>query len=116
MAVVRGAGTGARAQLADATRVLVCPSRGDLQRSWTESFVAHSPIGYQGGAVVCLSAAEQDATVALPVATLAKVRAGAGGACSRNQPCAGAQGRLEELDLSGWWPGEALRHNVTRSR
>ena len=73
MAVVRGAGTGARAQLADATRVLVCPSRGDLQRSWTESFVAHSPFGYLGGAVVCLSAraAEQDATVALPVATLA---------------------------------------------
>ena len=112
MAVVRGAGTGARAQLVDATRVLVCPSRGDLQRSWTESFVADSPFGYLGGAVVCLSAAEQD-TVALLVATLAKVRAGAGGACSRNQPCAGVQGRLEELDLSGWWLGEALRHNVT---
>ena len=33
--------------------------------------IAHSPFGYLGGAVVCLSAAEQDATVALPVATLA---------------------------------------------
>ena len=65
-------------------------SRGDLQRSWTESFVADSPFGYLGGAVVCLSAAEQDATVALLVATLAKVRAGAAAAISLVPACRAA--------------------------